>query len=160
MFLAELLHSSALQRFLDSKSYEMKTGGDYTMNAPTRLRVTQGQIQSAKEVDILDLTEQHTQLRKISANEYEGPCPKCGGDDRFHVHRGKGWFFCRKCHLEKGDAIEFVQWMRAMPFPEAVEQLTGLLPALPVAHRQPAQRPAQRQPTVSPEDFGARAGPN
>ena len=56
-----------------------------------------------------------------------GPCPKCGGDDRFHIrhHQGRDYFFCRKCHEKRGDAIEFMRWMHGYTFPEAVRQLGG-----------------------------------
>lgn len=57
----------------------------------------------------------------------KGPCPKCGGKDRFEVQRGM--FFCRQCKpAEQGkgkhDAFEFVQWMGfASNFLEAYEWL-------------------------------------
>jgi len=35
-------------------------------------------------------------LRKTSAHEWAGPCPKCGGKDRFRVNDERGWF-CRQC---------------------------------------------------------------
>ena len=35
------------------------------------------------------------QLEKVG-NEYKGPCPNCGGTDRFHV-RKDGVFHCRQC---------------------------------------------------------------
>ena len=127
------------------------------MTTITRQRFTDDQIQSAKQADLLALAEQYTELRKASTNEYKGPCPECGGTDRFHVHATEGWFFCRKCHPKKGDVIEFVQWMHDLTFPEAVEQLIGALPALPAPHRRPAQRhPAHCAPTAPSADFGVR----
>ncbi|NIQ88778.1 MAG: hypothetical protein GWN93_06720 [Deltaproteobacteria bacterium] len=33
-------------------------------------------------------------LKKVSATEYQGPCPWCGGTDRFHVWE-KGNYWCR-----------------------------------------------------------------
>ena len=125
------------------------------MSAPTTQRITPEQIQSAKSADLFALAEQHTQLRKCATNEYEGPCPKCGGTNRFHVHAREQWFFCGadQCHPKRGDAIEFLRWLKGLSFPEAVEQLTGS-PAAPV----PAapRRPARQTPTAPSADFATR----
>jgi phage/plasmid primase-like uncharacterized protein len=57
----------------------------------------------------------------------KGPCPRCGGKDRFEVHQDK--FFCRQCKpAESGkgkhDCFDFVQWMGfASNFIEAYEWL-------------------------------------
>jgi len=46
--------------------------------------------------------------------EWHGPCPSCGGSDRFHVwpqHRsGKERYWCRGCGV-KGDGIDFVRML-------------------------------------------------
>src|SRR3990167_7590629 len=71
-------------------------------------------IEAAKEwikqnVNLVDLAGRYTTLEKETPGEWAGPCPKCGGDDRFHV-KAKS-FFCRHCFpLPGGDAIQFVQW--------------------------------------------------
>ena len=71
-----------------------------------------------------------------------GPCPKCGGDDRFHIrhHQGRDYFFCRKCHEKRGDAIEFMRWMHGYTFAEAVRQLGGDL-----THQ---QKPMMKRPPL------------
>lgn len=65
----------------------------------------------------------------LHGNEREryGPCPKCGGEDRFHVrhHQGRDYFFCRKCHEKRGDAIEFMRWLHGYSFTQAVRELGG-----------------------------------
>lgn len=51
-------------------------------------------------LDVKDLAEQDTRLKKKSVHEYSGPCPGCGGNDRFSVKAsGDGlWVFqCRGC---------------------------------------------------------------
>jgi len=63
-----------------------------------------------------------------------GPCPKCGGDDRFHCQAD--WFFCRQCHEKRGDAIELLQWLNGLSFPEACAALSG--GSLPMATGSPA----------------------
>lgn len=59
-------------------------------------------MQACKEVnqtfDLLGLVEQEVRLRK-AGNWYIGPCPFCGGQDRFNLKKGeKGWvWYCRRC---------------------------------------------------------------
>ena len=87
-------------------------------------------IQAAKAVDMMGLVGKFTSLRKVAAHEYAGPCPRCGGKDRFRVDPDKGWF-CRRCTGEPGsgghwgDQIDFVMWLRNVKLPEALVHLTG-----------------------------------
>ena len=46
-----------------------------------------------------------SELQKKTANESAGPCPLCGGDDRFFVRGGKG--YCRQCNIKGGDIIDW-----------------------------------------------------
>lgn len=59
--------------------------------------------------------------------ERSGACPRCGGRDRFHVktHAGRGYFFCRKCHPDRGDAIEYMRWVHGMSTGDAIRALGG-----------------------------------
>lgn len=96
-----------------------------------------------ESIDLCDLAERHSELRNWSTGEKAGPCPRCGGDDRFHVQRR--WYFCRQCHPKHGDAIEFVQWMGLTPdFRSACEFLSaGSLPVTnPVTKRKPERQAA------------------
>lgn len=56
-------------------------------------------MNTTPDVNLKDLVEQYTQLRKVSGREYAGACPVCGGRDRFHVIDGgaTSWWFCRQC---------------------------------------------------------------
>ncbi len=78
-------------------------------------------------VDLRELAKQHTILRPkgspTMAKEWEGPCPKCGGTDRFYVQRE--FFACRGCHEKRGDAIEFIRWLEDLTFQAACERLAG-----------------------------------
>jgi phage/plasmid primase-like uncharacterized protein len=100
-------------------------------------------IEQAKRASLISLSERYTQLRKISTGEWAGPCPKCGGENRFHAK--EDWFFCRQCNPNGGDTIEFVRWMQpGLSFVDAVAQLTGgTLPTatqrLPERTKAPAQ---------------------
>lgn len=66
-----------------------------------------------------------------TASELAGPCPWCGGEDRFTIFQGggkdgKGRFWCRQCG-RGGDAIQFVRELEGLSFREA-QQALGLDP--------------------------------
>lgn len=69
-------------------------------------------------MNILDLAEKRTELKKVSSSEYAGPCPNCGGDDRFRVLPNDGRYFCRQCE-KKGDVIQFCTDFLDMSFKDA-----------------------------------------
>jgi len=76
-------------------------------------------------IDLRTICGQDTELKRVSSSEVAGPCPKCSGDDRFHCTAE--WWFCRKCHPERGDAIDYVRWRDGIGYLEACEQL-GIAP--------------------------------
>lgn len=78
------------------------------------------------KVDLRDLVGRLVELRSEKANgsEMSGPCPKCGGTDRFHCTTD--WWFCRVCHEKRGDAIGLVQFLGlASDFRSAIDYLSG-----------------------------------
>jgi hypothetical protein len=80
-------------------------------------------------ISLEDLASRTVNLRKVASNEHAGPCPKCGGVDRFHVHGPL--FMCRRCHPNWGDAIEFMQWLHNVDFMEAIKMLdTNAMPTI------------------------------
>jgi hypothetical protein len=54
-----------------------------------------------------------------------GPCPVCGGDDRFVVNLKKKFFYCRGCK-QGGDAISLVMRVNGVSFTEAVQLLANI----------------------------------
>ena len=76
-----------------------------------------------QNTDLTVLAGRYTTLRRESAVEMAGPCPRCGGDDRFHVKAD--WFFCRQCNTKGGDVIAFMQWLNGYSFPDACAALSG-----------------------------------
>lgn len=54
-----------------------------------------------------------------------GPCPACGGTDRFAVHFVKRTFNCRHCGARGRDALGLALVGEAVSFVEACEQLTN-----------------------------------
>ena len=81
-------------------------------------------VDRARAQDILHAAKSlGAKLRKIAANEYAGPCPWCGGEDRFGVNDRKQIFICRGGG--RGDVIAMVQHVTGGSFNEACERLTG-----------------------------------
>jgi len=74
-------------------------------------------------IDLRDLAGRYTELRRESALSLAGPCPRCGGDDRFYVQQN--FFACRQCHPSTGDAIEFIMWINNCSFLDAIASLTS-----------------------------------
>ena len=74
---------------------------------------------------VRDMADQLVLLHKETSRESSGPCPKCGGADRFHCT--DEWFMCRQCHEKRGDLIEFVQWKNSITFIDAIRMLDGNL---------------------------------
>ncbi|MEO0562494.1 MAG: primase-helicase zinc-binding domain-containing protein, partial [Chloroflexota bacterium] len=64
--------------------------------------------------------------------EFAGPCPFCGGKDRFRVWPNDDvprWW-CRQCDA-KGDAITLLQKRDGLSFGEACERLRIVLDRMP-----------------------------
>ena len=94
---------------------------------------------AAKQIDLLGLIEPTTKLKKVSAHQYAGPCPKCGGTDRFNVDPARGWF-CRQCTGEPGnggeyahwnDQIDFLRWLHGLDYKSATVRLLGRVDCTP-----------------------------
>lgn len=69
-------------------------------------------------------------LRRVTGGrggpiEMAGPCPRCGGDDRFAVNARKSVFNCRQCGGKGHGAIDLAIFARDVSFLQACELLTG-----------------------------------
>jgi len=88
-------------------------------------------------INLLDLYRDDIDSRVTSVSggkEYRGPCPKCGGNDRFGVwpqqDNGRGTFFCGRgkngggngCGIG-GDAIQYLRDVRGYTYQEACDCL-------------------------------------
>ena len=81
-------------------------------------------------MNIMDLaTTDGIVLHKASGKdggEYHGPCPGCGGTDRFHVwmeqNDGEGSFWCRQCG-KSGDGIQYLMDFHGKTYREACAAL-------------------------------------
>jgi hypothetical protein len=86
-------------------------------------------ISAARNVPIRDvLAARSIRLTEGSRNEPHGPCPRCGGEDRFYVRTKQQRFVCRQCAPSGGDVIDLVQWLDSCDFVTACETLTGKRP--------------------------------
>ena len=84
-------------------------------------------IDSARDADILGVAQRapiSAKLKKHS-REYIGPCPSCGGEDRFAVNPKKkgGIFNCRG--FGGGNVITMVMHVCSVRFLEACEIING-----------------------------------
>ena len=97
-------------------------------------------------MNILELIEADgCTLRKAATTnggEFAGPCPWCGGRDRFRVWPGQdgGRYWCRGCE-KSGDAIQYLKDKRGLSFADACR----LIGREPGARARPA-RPAAWEP--------------
>ena len=103
-------------------------------------------IKQALEKSIADIADrlEIKDLRPASG-ELVGPCPRCGGDDRFSVNPQRGVFYCRKeCGPHcKGDLIALVRFVLDKSFPDALEWLVGPRQELSPAERREIERKAE-----------------
>lgn len=101
-------------------------------------------------MDLLTLIRRDTPVKKVSSTaggEWAGPCPFCGGQDRFRVQPERGRWWCRQCSRDERweDAIAYLQRRDGMSFQDARQTLNGMTP-LP----SPPVRRAPEAPTEPP----------
>jgi putative DNA primase/helicase len=80
-------------------------------------------VHSARSRRIEDVTRRRG-IRLNGKNERCGPCPVCGGDDRFSINIKKQVWNCRGCD-RGGDVIDLVQHLDGCDFLSACKALTG-----------------------------------
>ena len=86
--------------------------------------ITAADIERARSVPIQDeVARRGIKLRRSGA-ELIGPCPACGGDDRFAINIRKQVFNCRGCGA-KGDVIDLVCFLDGCGFGAAKATLLG-----------------------------------
>lgn len=94
----------------------------------------EGMINEARAVTCEEwlIRQDHRKLMKRAGANIAGPCPKCGGDDRFGVDLGQDKWICRNCGVGGNDAISMVVLLWPLKgathgecFIEACELITG-----------------------------------
>lgn len=80
----------------------------------------------AKGMDAMLAALDITNLKRMG-QERTGPCPRCGGDDRFSVNVRKGQFLCRRCEGDggKGDEIGLAMFVLGLDFRAALDWICG-----------------------------------
>jgi len=65
----------------------------------------------------------------VRSDKRHGPCPCCGGKDRFRFDDkdGRGSFFCNQCRPQSGDGFALIQKVRGCSFPETLRLVAGIL---------------------------------
>jgi DNA primase len=109
--------------------------------------------------DLLSLAEHDTTLRRAGAGWWAGPCPFCGGTDRFTLKQtalGFRWY-CRHCGGDRyHTALDYIMQRQACSFPEALAWATGSSPAPPGLEAFAGPSPATALP--APHGIEALAG--
>ncbi len=120
-----------------------------------------GRREAAKAIPILEVAHRLGigGLRRAGV-EHVGPCPVCGGRDRFGINPPRGVFVCRVCDAG-GDGLALVQHVLACDFPTALDYLLGEAEAAPdpaeVARRKAAAEAAERKQREAEAAARARA---
>lgn len=130
-----------------------------TFTASTPSRLSPDLIDRARAVPIADeIARRGIQLRRVGA-ELVGPCPLCGGTDRFAFHLGRQLWNCRGCGVG-GDVIALVRHLDGTDFREAVALLTGHAPDGFVVHSFAGDPPIEcRDHVRAALSLGAREQP-
>ena len=80
-------------------------------------------ISLARCVPLEQIIEQRV-IKLRGRIERVGPCPRCGGTDRFSINTRKQLFNCRGCR-KGGDVIELVKFLDGTSFRGACKTLTS-----------------------------------
>jgi hypothetical protein len=105
---------------------------------------SEDELDQARAVPVLEIAERHGARLKRSGHELIGPCPVCGGVDRFAILPSKNLWNCRGCRAG-GDTIAAEMHLGGRSFVDAVRALIG----------EDAGTPTRRQ--RMPDEIAARA---
>jgi phage/plasmid primase-like uncharacterized protein len=96
-------------------------------------------ITRARSVPIAAMLAARGHQSRRCGGELIGPCPVCGGRDRFAVNPKKAVWNCRGCS-KGGDVIALVRHLDGCGFNDAIEQLIGQTWPVPQFAAAPPQR--------------------
>ncbi|WP_165420945.1 toprim domain-containing protein [Bradyrhizobium sp. Leo170] len=107
------------------------------------------QIDTAKAVRIEDECQRRAIELRGHGIDRCGPCPRCGGRDRFSINVAKQLWNCRQCQ-RGGDVISLVAHIDGVGFRQAVRYLGGAQQpvAAPVVRTTPL---ARHEPSINSE---------
>jgi hypothetical protein len=91
-----------------------------------RHRIPDARIDEALKLPIEDgLLGRQIDWKVKHGPELCGPCPKCGGTDRFAINTARGLWNCRECAKGGRDAVGLVMHLEGVGFIDAVRLLMG-----------------------------------
>ena len=98
----------------------------------------------------------------VYGGEWAGPCPRCGGNDRFiiwpfHPKSPGGRWFCRGCRADgvqhfSGDDVQFLVTFEGMEMRDAFREVGREMPARPASTWQASRPVARVSSSSSPFD--------
>jgi DNA primase len=110
------------------------------------------------EMNILEIIQADGfQFRKASSTrggEYHGPCPFCGGNDRFRIQPAQDRCYCRQCG-KSWDSIQYLRDFKGMDYYQALAHL-GREPDFKKKPK-PSILSPKKEPTPPPEAWQERA---
>ena len=89
--------------------------------------ISDDRARAARAVRIEDVAQRHGVKLRREGKELVGPCPRCGGDDRFAINVKKQLWNCRGCG-RGGDVIDLVEHLDSVDFTTACTTLLGAPP--------------------------------
>src|SRR5262245_59826774 len=85
-------------------------------------------VEKARAEHVSTVLKEHNIELPGRGSNRAGPCPLCGGTDRFGVDLQKQLFNCRQCGGRGRGAISLTMFLDGVSFLQAVETLTGSPP--------------------------------
>jgi hypothetical protein len=82
-------------------------------------------VTAARAVDLVELARSYGAELRRQGHEHVGPCPVCGGRDRFAINVAKQKFNCRGCGRGGAGPIDLQMFVVGGDFVDAVKTLTG-----------------------------------
>jgi hypothetical protein len=82
-------------------------------------------VARARAADLLEVARSHGAQLKKSSGEWIGPCPACGGVDRFSINLKARLWNCRGCDKGGRGVIDLEIHLAGSTFVEAVKALAG-----------------------------------
>jgi len=83
-------------------------------------------VELNRRIGLLGLAEKQTSLTRKTPKEFGGPCPFCGGVDRFSVQTEKNAWLCRHCTEGKwSDPIDFAMRLHNSNFRDIAVMYLG-----------------------------------
>jgi phage/plasmid primase-like uncharacterized protein len=90
-----------------------------------------------------------------AGREFTGPCPACGGTDRFSINTAKGVFNCRHCGAKGQGVVDLVMWRQGVEFLPALDWLCGPKPEITAAEAAARRARAEKSRAAADERAAA-----